>query len=69
MKMKVKNCTECEFTKTCNSYYGGLGCKMKEEDQEGAGGCNGCFGAANGDCEECGDTWKNNIMKRFTETN
>lgn len=172
MKMKVKNCTECEFTKTCRSYYGGLGCKMKEEDQgkkksersiieiqditpyfteslkqkkvieaarlverndgsraveikfydhipkteriirilaigenllnmcaemdmeeseehkpfldfmdgaqikewveepeENESSCNGCFGAANGDCEECGDTWKNNIMKRFTETN
>lgn len=26
-----KNCTECEYTKTCKSHFGGLGCKHKEE--------------------------------------
>lgn len=28
-KDKPKNCTECEYYKTCKSYYGGLGCKYK----------------------------------------
>lgn len=73
MRMKVKNCLECEYTKTCRSYYGGSGCKMKVEDQdrkeESADNCNGCFGAANGDCERCIDKWKRNVMKRFEKTN
>lgn len=53
MKMKVKNCTECEHAKTCCSYYGGLGCKMKVEEQK----------------KQPGDKWKENIMKRFTTAN
>lgn len=26
-----KNCNECEHHNNCNSYYGGSGCKHKEE--------------------------------------
>ena len=26
-----ENCNECEYTKTCQSHYGGLGCKKWNE--------------------------------------
>lgn len=29
--MSVSNCNECEFTRNCNSYFGGLGCKQRED--------------------------------------
>lgn len=29
--MSVSNCNECEFTTNCNSYFGGLGCKQRED--------------------------------------
>ena len=29
--MPPKNCDECEYHNNCNSCYGGLGCKHKEE--------------------------------------
>lgn len=25
------NCNECEYTKSCMSYYGGLGCNFNKE--------------------------------------
>lgn len=29
--MVVKNCTECEYTHNCKSYYGGSSCKKRDE--------------------------------------
>lgn len=26
-----RNCNECEYRETCQSYFGGLGCKHKDE--------------------------------------
>ena len=26
-----KNCTECEYSKTCQRYYGARGCRYEEE--------------------------------------
>ena len=31
--MTVKNCTECAYYHTCQSYYGGTGCKMEGAEQ------------------------------------
>ena len=35
-KTLPRNCTECEYTKSCMSYYGGLACEYEKQISQNA---------------------------------
>lgn len=61
-----KCCMECEKREECNILCDDLDQKVEEmKNKEQTNACCGCFGAANGDCDECpvmnGDSGKDDV--------